>query len=149
MMRCIICGCTGNSACSHPTLPNCHWLSIDHALCSNCADPEVFLKAIRPIQNIIDIGELPVYRLILALKAVNLLALASLWSNTNPSGTLFLLTLIKGDVELFNKIIRAWFTTKFPEDFIDGVPAFVINMKELRTESELKSFIDENKNIKV
>ncbi|MFA5420290.1 MAG: hypothetical protein WC341_17690 [Bacteroidales bacterium] len=42
---CVICGCTDESACVHPTAGPCWWIDETHQLCSHCVeyidDPEV------------------------------------------------------------------------------------------------------------
>jgi hypothetical protein len=113
-MNCIICGCHWHCACSHSTAGNCHW----HVpgLCSHCADPKIFVDALRPLKNV-------KYRILPLTPTLLKNALASLglhvvitahknkkrYKGTFSVDDVYEIMCVQGDREKYTAIIKAWF----------------------------------------
>jgi hypothetical protein len=123
---CIICGCTYHSACQHPTVGPCSWHS--DGLCSHCADPKIFLEAIRPIQNLQSCTRMDAYVLRTALKQMEIKVIVS--SKYSPMSThaVHFIDSSLGDTEGFVAIIKAWFP--FSEQISDK--QFYVNLSQSR-----------------
>lgn len=123
MVKCIICGCTQNSACIHPHAGPCAWASSDPAICDQCLNPEIFNHTIRPAINLKRVKKLSPRKLQSAFKVAGFLVNIKKDKVVKGEFYYYRLTLIEGFEPDYKKLLYAWYPNAergpFPSDSYD------------------------------